>query len=53
MQTTIKTLLNRTINKTLTDEQKKELDYILKDMELKELKHILKMDHSIKGVKIA
>jgi hypothetical protein len=53
MQVQTKTLLNRVINKHLTEEQKQELDYILKDLEFKELKHILKMDRSIKGVKIA
>ena len=52
MQTT-KTILNRVINRSLTEEQKQELDNLLKELQLNEFKRMLKMDHSLKGVKIA
>jgi len=52
MQTT-KTILNRVINHSLTEDQKKELDIILKELQLNEFKRIIKLDHGIKGVKIA
>lgn len=53
MQTTIKTLLNRTINKSLTEQQKQELDNMLKNLQMNEFKRMIKNDHCLKGVKIA
>jgi hypothetical protein len=52
MQTT-KTILNRVINHSLTEEQKQELDNQLKDLQMNEFKRLIKADHCLKGVKIA
>jgi len=52
MQTT-KTILNRVINHSLTEEQKQDLDNLLKELQLNDFKRIIKNDRSLKGVKIA